>query len=365
MIEPAAADRTLRALVLTAGLGTRLEPLTYIRAKAAVPVNGETLARRVIKWLVSQGVRDLVLNLHHLPSSITASVGDGSDLGARVRYSWENPVLGSAGGPRRALPLLTDPQATSHQPEASSRKPTANNQQPAASSQRPTANSQQPAASSQRPFLIVNGDTLTDVDIATMMASHTASGAAVTMALIPNPRPDKYGGVVVEDGRWVSGFTRAGAGQRSYHFVGVQIAEARAFESLPDGVPSETVNGIYPEMMASNRHSIGAFVCDASFRDIGTPSDYLDTSIHLAGVEGDRLASGVRGEIAPTASIVRSAIWDDVRIGDRAELIDCVVCDGAVVPAGARYRRCAIVPAGGRTAKGRQRIEGDLVLAEF
>src|SRR6185295_13664273 len=97
-----------RALVLTAGLGTRLRPLTYVRAKAAVPVNGETLARRVVRWLTSFGIRDFVLNLHHLPASITASVGDGSDLGARVRYSWENPVLGSAGGPRRALPLLTD-----------------------------------------------------------------------------------------------------------------------------------------------------------------------------------------------------------------------------------------------------------------
>ena len=52
------------------------------------------------------GVRDLVLNLHHRPASIDARVGDGSDLGVRVRYSWEQPVLGSAGGPRRALPLL-------------------------------------------------------------------------------------------------------------------------------------------------------------------------------------------------------------------------------------------------------------------
>ena len=108
MIEPATTDSGLRALVLTAGLGTRLEPLTSIRAKAAVPVNGDTLARRVIRWLVSQNVRDLVLNLHHLPASIAASVGDGSDLEARVRYSWENPVLGSAGGPRRALPLMID-----------------------------------------------------------------------------------------------------------------------------------------------------------------------------------------------------------------------------------------------------------------
>src|SRR4051812_36989828 len=88
------------ALVLTAGLGTRLHPLTYVRAKAAVPVNGETLARRAVRWLAGHGVHDLVLNLHHLPATIAASVGGGCDLGARVRYSWEDPVLGSAGGPR-------------------------------------------------------------------------------------------------------------------------------------------------------------------------------------------------------------------------------------------------------------------------
>ena len=109
--------KTPRALVLTAGLGTRLRPLTYIRAKAAVPVNGETLARRAVRWLVSHGITDLVLNLHHHPASITASVGDGTDMGARVRYSWEQPVLGSAGGPRHALPLLVDPESRAPAPE--------------------------------------------------------------------------------------------------------------------------------------------------------------------------------------------------------------------------------------------------------
>src|SRR5262249_12811551 len=91
------------ALVLTAGLGTRLRPLTTARAKPAIPVAGEPMIRRIIAWLVRHGVRDLVLNLHHLPASLTAIVGDGSDLAARVRYSWEQPiVLGSAGGPRLA-----------------------------------------------------------------------------------------------------------------------------------------------------------------------------------------------------------------------------------------------------------------------
>src|SRR5580765_4977445 len=126
----------LRALVLAAGLGTRLQPLTRARAKAAAPVDGEPLARRAIRWLVGHGVRDLVVNLHHKPESIAAAVGDGSDLGARVRYSWESPVLGSAGGPRHALPLLH-----------------------------------------ARTFLIVNGDTLTDVDLPRMIEQHRRTGA--------------------------------------------------------------------------------------------------------------------------------------------------------------------------------------------
>src|SRR5579863_10125505 len=95
------------ALVLTAGLGTRLRPLTTVRAKPAIPVAGVPLIRRIVAWLASQRVTHLVLNLHHLPETLTRVVGDGGDLGVRVRYSWEQPrVLGSAGGPRLALPIV-------------------------------------------------------------------------------------------------------------------------------------------------------------------------------------------------------------------------------------------------------------------
>ena len=332
-----AANIPEKALVLTAGLGTRLRPLTDVRAKAAVPVNGDTLARRACRWLVEHGIHDLVLNLHHLPATITRSVGDGSDLGARVRYSWENPVLGSAGGPRRALPLLID----STRPDPGSRIP-------------------DPGT-----FLIVNGDTLTDVDLTAMAASHTESGAAVTMALIPNPRPDKYGGVQVADRRWVTGFTRRGAGGASYHFIGVQIADARVFADLEDGEPAETVNALYPRLIARDRQSVAAFISNASFRDIGTPADYLDTSVQLAALEGDRMASGVRTCIDDSASVLRSAVWDDVRIGAGAEIIECIVCDGVEIPAGAQYRRCAIVPAGGRSPQADERIDGGLLIREI
>jgi NDP-sugar pyrophosphorylase family protein len=293
----------ISTLVLTAGLGTRLRPLTFIRAKAAVPVNGEPLARRVARWLADNAYRDLVFNLHHHPATITACLGDGTDLGLRIRYSWEQPVLGSAGGVRHALPLLTD--------------------------------------GGRERCLIVNGDTLTDVDLAGLESTHASRNALVTMALIKNPAPGKYGGVLVADG-YVRGFTRAGSGEESFHFVGVQMAETRAFSDLEDGVPSQSVNWWYPRLLAANPRSIAAFVSEASFRDIGTPADCLQTSHALAALEGAR-PIGARARIHPSATIERSSLWDDVTVGPRVHLADCIVADGAHIPEGSHYEHSAIV----------------------
>ncbi len=329
----AAADRRAPgALLLTAGLGTRLRPLTSVRAKAAVPINGEALVRRVIRGLAATGVRDIVLNLHYRPASIAALVGDGSDLGVRVRYSWEQPLLGSAGGPRHALGLLAD--------------------------------------GDDDDFLIVNGDTLTDVDIWSLVARHRESGALVTMALIPNPRPDHYGGVLVADDGAITGFTRArqpataGGGPTTFHFIGVQVASARAFARLEDGVPAESVNALYPRLIAEQPGSVAGYVSQASFLDIGTPRDCLDTSVALARVEGARFA-GARTRIADSAVLVRSVVWDDVTVGAGAHLQDCIVADGARIPDGARYERCAIAPAGDLMPVEGERIDGELLVRSF
>lgn len=297
----------MRALVLAAGLGTRLHPLTLARAKAAAAVDGEPLARRTVAWLVSQGFSDLVVNLHHKPHTITAALGDGRDLGARIRYSWENPVLGSAGGPRHALPLLLDGAA-------------------------------------ERTAVIVNGDTLTSVDLAAMIDAHRRSGALVTMALIPNPRPDKYGGVLLDGYGAVTGFTRRGSHETSFHFIGPQVIETEAFLSLEDGVPAESVLGLYPRLMEARRGAVIGFVSDASFHDIGTPADLLQTSLDLAARDGrcDRPRWGRDCLVDPSATVSRSVLWDRVRIGAGATLDECVVADDVVIPAGASYSRCAI-----------------------
>jgi mannose-1-phosphate guanylyltransferase len=296
-----------RALVLTAGLGTRLRPLTYARAKAAVPVAGVPLVTRILRWLRTHDITDAVLNLHHQPETLTRVVGEGRDLGMSVRYSWEQPILGSAGGPKRALPLIE-----------------------------------------RDPFLIVNGDTLTDLDLRALWQEHGRSGATVTMALVPNPAPDKYGGAIVDADGWVTGFSRRGSPERSFHFIGAQVTAHAAFALVPDGVPGESVIGVYPIMMKEHPHVIRAFISDASFLDIGTPRDYVETSEIIARSEAiDPWTRGDRARLAASACVSRSILWDDVTIGEGAVLEDCVVTDGVTIPAGAHYTRSAIVRAPG------------------
>jgi NDP-sugar pyrophosphorylase family protein len=309
------------ALVLTAGLGTRLRPLSYVRAKGALPVAGEPLVRRILRWLAAAGVADAVLNLHHLPETLTAVVGDGSDLGVRVRYSWETPVLGSAGGPKRAIPLLGAPR-----------------------------------------FLIVNGDTLTNLDIDALLADHARSGALVTMAVVPNAAPDKYSGLGVEEDGVMTHVVPRGSVERSFHYFGVQVVEAAAFESVPADVPYETVATLYPALIAARPRSVRVFQSSAESFDIGTPSDYLDSSLRLAEREGLPLSIGRRTQIAADARIERSILWDDVVVEAGAMLKECIVTDGARVPADTSWHGVTLRVATGELAPGEKRI-GDLAIA--
>jgi NDP-sugar pyrophosphorylase family protein len=307
------------ALLLTAGLGTRLAPLTEVRAKPAVPVAGEPLVRRISRWLARQGVHDLVLNLHHLPASITRVMGDGRDLDVRVRYSWEQPVvLGSAGGPRHALPLMFD--ESSH------------------------------AGRRDRTFLIVNGDTLTDVNLPALASAHASSGALVTLAVTPNREPLRYGGLTMDAGSRVTGVVARGPAARdSFHVLGVQIAHADAFASLPAGTPFASIGGVYTDLIVARPGSIAGFVSDAAFWDVGTVSDYWRTSLDFIHREGGRGWHGQRSRIDPRAQVMRSILWDGVTVGAGCVLDECIVTDDVQVPPGMACSRSIIRvdPAGG------------------
>ena len=160
---------------------------------------------RILRQIAAQGVRDAVLNLHHHPASIAGVVGDGLDCGLRVRYSLEPTILGSAGGPRHALPLIDDD-----------------------------------------PFLIVNGDTMTDVDLAAMVDAHRDVRGGGDPGRRPEPRARTV--------RWrrrgraaiASSTSRApGSAPESWHFVGLQVANRSMFAGLQDEVPTDSVNQVY------------------------------------------------------------------------------------------------------------------------
>jgi mannose-1-phosphate guanylyltransferase len=318
------------ALVLTAGLGTRLQPLSFVRAKGALPLGNEPLARRILRWLAGAGVRDAVLNLHHLPHTLTRAIGDGSDIGIRVRYSWEMPVLGSAGGPHRALPLLAGT------PEGAPYGSASNN--------------------GGRAFLIVNGDTLTDVDLAALVADHHSSGALVTMAVIPNTEPEKYSGVAADAKGRFTGFVPRGSPQPSFHFIGVQVAVPRAFASVPAGTPHE-VRALYPALGAAQPGSIRLFRTAADFLDIGTPADYLHTALTLVDRDGLPYA-GANSRVDFSARVERSVLWDDVVVEAGATLRECVVADGVVVPADTSWHGVTLRMPAGELAAGERVIDG-------
>ncbi len=295
------------ALVLAAGLGTRLRPLTNVRAKPAVPVAGRPLVVRILQWLATEGVSDAVLNLHHRPETVTRVVGHGAAVGVRVRYTWEPVILGSAGGPRHALPLL-GPR-----------------------------------------FFIVNGDTLTPLSLRALAATHEGTGAAVTLAVAPHPAPDRYGGVRVAEDCRVHGFTPAGDEPVS-HFVGVQIAEATVFRDLPAGRPAATIGGLYDGLLPAPDDGgsglVRAHRIDDEFLDVGTPSDYLAASLAIARREGrGSLPAGKGSTIHPTASLIRTAVWNDAAIGAGCRLDECIVADGVSLPAGTSLQRRICVPA--------------------
>jgi mannose-1-phosphate guanylyltransferase len=286
------APVSLPTIVLTAGLGTRLDPITRVVAKAAVPMAGKTLVERVLEWLKGQSIEDVVLNLHHQPESITAIVGDGRERGLRVRYSWEPVLLGSAGGPRQALTLW------------------------------PTLTG---------PCLIVNGDTLTDLALAPLIDAHRASGVRATLAVIRNPRPDHYNGIRANVDRTVTEFVAKGHSDPTWHFVGVQVVDADVFDRIAIGEPAETVSGLYRDMVREAPGSIMIWPVDAPFLDVGTPGDYLAAVLSLAGtsvvIEGDSV-------VDPSATLHRCVVWNRARVGAGARLTDCVVMTGADVAPG-------------------------------
>ena len=309
-------------MILAAGFGTRLFPLTIDRTKPAIPFLGKPLVGYVAEYVARFGFREVVVNLHHQPESVIEALGDGSDYGVKIHYTLEEPeILGTAGALDNAREYLEN-----------------------------------------ETFLIVNGKIITDIDISAAIATHKKTGAIATMVLKENTGREKFTEVETEDG-FVTGFggfpdqiqdlgfwiqdSKSIPNPESkilnpLMFTGIHILEPRVFDYIPRGVYSDIVPSFYnPAILGGER--IAAHVTRGNWFELSTIPRYLDIS--LAMLDGVNVFHGDNCRISETANISESVIWDDVNVENGAHLHRTIIADGVSIKSGETYENAAIVRA--------------------
>jgi mannose-1-phosphate guanylyltransferase len=320
----------LTAMVLCAGLGTRLRPLTDRVPKPAVPLCGVPLVAWTLALLRDAGVRRVVVNTHHLPGEMAAAAEAATGrLGLSLRVSHEPVIAGTGGALREARRLLEGAD----------------------------------------PLVVMNGDVLFDVDLGVALAAHQRSGALATMVLLPMPAGARYNAVELDASGAVRRIGRDGPGGPDaapltpWHFSGVHVLSPALLGRLPAAPFAPDVNHeLYPPLMAGGH--VRGHVASGYWNDLGTPARYLEATrdvlqgrvplARFAGVEplgaAAELAPGVRaasGAVVAPGARVRGPCFlgAGARIEGGAEVgPEAVVGEGVVVPAGAVVRRAAIWP---------------------
>jgi NDP-sugar pyrophosphorylase family protein len=279
----------MKAMILAAGFGTRLFPLTIDRTKPAIPFLGKPLVGYVAEYIAKFGFKDVIVNLHHQPESVKKALGDGSDYGVQIHYTEEVPdILGTAGALDNARHLLED-----------------------------------------ETFLVVNGKIITDIDISEAIETHKKSGAIATMVLKPNVKREKFTEVMVEDG-FLKGFgdlahpfTEEEIRDTTHElytpllFTGIHIFEPRVFDYIPKNVYSDIVPTFYNPAL-KNGEKIAVHITDANWFELSTIPRYLDIS--LAMMNGASVCAGENCTVSGRATVRDSVMWDNVNIADDAHL---------------------------------------------
>lgn len=321
----------MRAMILAAGYGTRLWPLTVDRAKPAIPFMGRPLVGYVAEYLARYGFRDVVVNLHHRPESVREALGDGSRFGVRLHYVEEPLILGTSGALDNARPLLEG-----------------------------------------ETFVVINGKIATDIDLSAALATHRREKALATLVLRPNPRRERYSEVEV-DGTRITGFGGLPASDKAggvndndgfevikrtpLMFTGIQFLESRVFDYIPRGVFSHSVTDVYlPAIRAGE--NIAAHVAGGIWHELSTVARYLDTSVELMRARGRGVEVGDGSVVENGAEVSETVMWENVRVGAGARVRRAVLGAGVRIAPGEVFESVAVVRA--ELVKGVERPEKGL-----
>ena len=295
----------MRAIILSAGYGTRLWPLTEDRTKPAIPILGKPLVGYVAEYVARYGFDEIIVNLHHRPESVRAALGDGSQFGVKLHYVEEPVILGTSGA-------LDNTRAFFE----------------------------------HETFLSINGKIITDIDLNAALDTHRRMQALATLVLLPNSKRERFSVVDVEGGR-ITGFGGMPAGDVNsptpLMFTGITILEPRILDYIPRGVFSHSVTDVYPQAIA-NGETIAAHISSGTWRELSTLKRYLDISVEMLKETGQRFIAGSDCSVDRSAEIDEAVLWDNVRINAGAQIRRTVLADDVEIAAGSVLEHCIVVP---------------------
>ncbi len=303
----------MKAIILAAGFGTRLWPLTIGRTKPAVPFLNRPLIGFTIDYLKRHGINDILINLHHEPDSVRAQIGDGSRYGVRITYAVEYPdILGTSGALDNVRDQLRDDT-----------------------------------------FFVVNGKIITDIDLNAALKSHRERDALATLVLRNNHGRERFSEVHLTEAGSIDRFGEFPNPQSSIlnlhsplMFTGIHILEPEIFDHIPRGVASDSVKDVYPKAMAEGEAVMGYVAEDrASWYELSTLERYWAISAEFMKRAGQTMTMDAGCAIDATATVRNSILWKRVRVEAGAQLIDCVVGDDVTIPANSKFERAVIVRA--------------------
>jgi mannose-1-phosphate guanylyltransferase len=337
----------MQAVILVGGQGTRLRPLTSTVPKPVVTLVDRPFISFMLEWLIEHGVDDVIMSCGFLADSVRSVLGDGSELGIRLRFVEEPDPRGTAGALKLAEPMLDER------------------------------------------FLMLNGDVLTDIDLTAQIAQHEATGAKATLSLVAVADPTAYGLVLLAEDRSVREFIEKPSPdnvETNLISAGAYVLEREILELVPTGRNVSIEREVWPRLIGAGLYG---FPSESYWLDIGTPARYLQGTFDI--IEGnvatavrERLGSDwlaieedvvVHGRVIPPALLQRGAevaegahvgslvvLGEDVTIGAGSTVERAVILRGAKIGPGCELRDCIV--AAGCQIGARTRISGGAVLGE-
>ena len=340
----------MKAMILAAGGATRLYPLTYTLPKPLVPILNIPVIEHIIAHLVSHGFSDLTVNVHYSHKMLVDRLQDGSQYGAKIEYSYEPELMGTAGGVKLAGEKFRD-----------------------------------------ETFLVINSDDLTDLDLRAFLAFHRKHKALATIAVAPVRDASEYGILEMDEAQRVTWFLEKPAAGRtpgSWNNCGIYLCEPALLDSIPARQVYDFGKDLFPELVRQRSPFYGYPIQEACWWDVGTLHNYreahwqllrnksslwpqveeiqpgvwtqegvrINPQAHLTGpilvgpraqIEAGATLVGpvVLGEgtiVEENAVIKSSILWEYTRVLANAQVEDCLVGAGSTLQAGSHYHKMVL-----------------------